>query len=297
MNYEVEKVREKLIRQGWPKFLNWVKIEGLRGWNGEKIEFKFPVCVIAGENGSGKSTVLQVAAAAYNNPRGKKYTYYPSSFFPDTAWEIVSNAHLEFEIKEGENTFVYRVNKSQKKWRFKPQDRKPERYVVWQDISRTLPLSSTAGYAALAKRTAQEIRSERVNVVADLSEIMGREYDGAMLAVGQYGKTQKPVGVVKIRDKDISQFHQGAGEDATFDLLNTLEKIPAGALLLIDEIEASLHPRAQRKLVHFLLRLARKKYVQVILSSHSPFVLEELPSEARILLMRGADSVDVLYGV
>jgi len=66
---------------------------------------------------------------------------------------------------------------------------------------------------------------------------------------------------------------------------------------LVDEVEASLHPRAQRRLVRFLLWLARQRRIQVILSTHSPYVLQELPQEARLLLLPGPQGLSVVYGV
>ena len=72
--------------------------------------------------------------------------------------------------------------------------------------------------------------------------------------------------------------------------------MPDNSLLLIDEIDASLHPKAQRRIVHSLLTLSRRKGIQVIMTTHSPYVLEELPDEARVLLQRASDGVNVVYG-
>src|SRR4051812_3122305 len=82
--------------KGWPLFLESVRIDGLRGWQGEAIEFRFPVVAIAGENGAGKSTALKVAAAAYGPPEGrdKNLAFYPDDFFPNTPWEKVEGVVL-----------------------------------------------------------------------------------------------------------------------------------------------------------------------------------------------------------
>ena len=37
----------------WPKRLEWLEIKNIRGWTGHRIEFKYPITAIVGENGSG----------------------------------------------------------------------------------------------------------------------------------------------------------------------------------------------------------------------------------------------------
>src|SRR5262245_47570012 len=59
--------------QRWPKRLEWVEIDGVRGWTGQRIDFQFPIVALVGENGSGKSTVLQAAAAVYRSIPKDRY--------------------------------------------------------------------------------------------------------------------------------------------------------------------------------------------------------------------------------
>lgn len=54
--------------QGWPLRLESLEIRGLRGWTGQRIDFEFPIVALVGENGAGKSTVLQAAASVYQPP-------------------------------------------------------------------------------------------------------------------------------------------------------------------------------------------------------------------------------------
>jgi hypothetical protein len=70
------------------------------------------------------------------------------------------------------------------------------------------------------------------------------------------------------------------------------------SLVLIDEIESSLHPRAQRRLLRDLATVARQLDLQVVLTTHSPYVLEELPPEARVcILQTPVGGREVVYGV
>ena len=83
---------------GWPKRLEWIEIDGLRGWAGQRISFGFPIMAIVGENGSGKSTILQCAASTYR-PVGSVQTdenWFASDFFPKTIWEEIRNAEIRF---------------------------------------------------------------------------------------------------------------------------------------------------------------------------------------------------------
>lgn len=93
-----------------------------------------------------------------------------------------------------------------------------------------------------------------------------------------------------------SGFHQGAGETTIMEFLQ--RDLPKYSLVVIDEIESSLHPRAQRRLMRDLADKCRENELQVILSTHSPSVLEELPLRARAYIMleptRGRT---IVYGV
>ena len=164
------------------------------------------------------------------------------------------------------------------------------------DVSRTLPLDASVGYAKIARQAAAEVSTSQIDndLRGRLSHILGRDYRNARFAVSD-ADAKREVGLLEREWGELSQFHQG--EDATLDFFRIIQGVPQYSLLIIDEVEASLHPRAQRRLTRFLLWLARHRRIQVILSTHSPYVLEELPPEARVLLLPGPAGLSVVYGV
>lgn len=291
---EIVKLKDQFASGQWPQFLEMVKITGLRGFNGEAVNFNFPVVTIVGENGSGKSTLMKAIACGYDKDAKVRH-YYPSKLFLDTQWDNFENVEIEYRVKRGSNVDSFRVSKGKKRWNF--PEKKFIRSIFIFDISRTLPLDATAGYAKIAKQAASEASTAALDAdnLKWLSYILGKAYKQARFATTDIN-AEKQVGLLEYPFGEISQFHQGAGEDATLDLFMALQSIPENSLLLIDEVEASLHPRAQRRLIKYLLWLSRKKRLQLILSTHSPYIFDELPREARILLIPSHTGLNVVYG-
>ena len=174
MDYaEVDTIRKQFQGGQWPQFLQMVAINGLRGWTGQAVEFNFPVVAIVGENGSGKSTLLKAATCVYDQDNKDK-KFFPSAFFVDTHWDAIKGVTLSYRVKRGPNIELFRVSKPTKRWR--DPDNPPKRNVYLLEISRTLPLDASAGYAKIARSAASEIESDEINdeFRARLSHVLGR---------------------------------------------------------------------------------------------------------------------------
>lgn len=290
----INRIRSQYLSNGWPQYLKSVTIDNLRGIKDKNIAFNFPVTVLVGENGSRKSTILKTSICAYGG-KDKKSTYYPSDFFFNTSWDEVTDVKLEYFIKKGSTELTSKIRKG-KKWSY--PEKREERDVFFFDVSRTLPLDATVGYARIVKRKSEEIATKSLNneYIKKLGYVLGKEYTNARFATSNIDKN-KEIGILKNQKiGEFSQFHQGAGEDCTLDLMKALQEVPKYSLVIIDEVEASLHPKAQRRLIKFILELSLKKKIQFILSTHSPYVLEEVPNESRVLLLDTRDGLDIVYG-
>jgi hypothetical protein len=109
------------------------------------------------------------------------------------------------------------------------------------------------------------------------------------------GSGNRAVPVTQQNNNIYSGFHQGAGETTIIELLEV--EIPRYSLVLIDEIESSLHPRAQRRLIRDLAEKCRVNELQIIMTTHSPYVLEELHEQARAQILQNGSSREIIYGV
>ena len=280
-------------RNNWPQFLDWLEISGVRGWSGQRIDLDFPIVAIVGENGTGKSTVLQAAASIYKPPQGGT-GFFASDFFPATAWEAVSGVTIRGFCRQGNSTFERSVRRPTSRWLGNPDRR--ERPVSFQDLRRTQPIHARVGYSRLAKDNTAEANAVAFDDPrrARASTILGKQYDSARHATTALDPSRK-VPVLTANGIQYSGFHQGAGETTVIDLL--AQDFAQNSLVLVDELETSLHPRAQRRIIRDFATLARLRHLQIILTTHSPYVLEELPPEARLYVANTANGRTVMRGV
>jgi predicted ATPase len=293
LSREVRRLENNWNNGQFPKHLEYLELTNLRGWTGQRIEFKFPIVAIVGENGMGKSTIIQSAASVYKPPVND-LGYFASTFFPDTAWEELTGIAIIASVKEGNSSKIISVRKPTTRWR--GIELRRERAVRFLDLKRILPIYSKTGYSRLAKKQLTEasaIAFEPENLNR-LSSIVGKTYVLAKQSTTNIDANRK-VPVLQTDGTEYSGFHQGAGETTITELLSL--DIPNNSIVLIDEVETSLHPRAQRRLIRDLAEISRLKHVQFIVTTHSPYILNELPVYARIQILNDLGEKRVVHGV
>lgn len=286
---EIAKLKKAFDRGDFPHHLEWIEIQGIRGWTGERIEFRFPIVCISGENGVGKSTILQSIAASFQPLDDSRTNFYASAFFPDTAWEKITGVTIRGEVKRGADRIPYSIRRPTERWLGNPE--RIKRDVVLVDLRRVQPLYAKVGYQKIAGATREVSNREySPELLERLKSVVGKSYAKAKMGTTNVSAGRE-VPVVEVNGISYSGFHQGAGETTIVELLST--DIPKYSIVVIDEVETSLHPRAQRRLIRDLANYSRERHVQFIVTTHSPFVMDELPAEARIhiLLTEGKRTV------
>ena len=267
---------------------------GLRGINKIEIDFKYPVTVICGKNGCGKTTLLGLSALAFHPPHGyqshnarninyknTKHGYYTFADFiyrgprdPDVAgvrivWKF---RNCKYEEKS--------ITKQSDKWMKYPT--RPERAVDYIGASRIIPAIEypvLRNYFHSKHRKKSQIKSLDQKFTNYYGQILERNYNEA----GQMVSGKYSLNICQYK-KQYSGFNMGAGEDTLISLLYFLQKAPGGSLIVIEEIELGLHPSAQKRLAEVILEIALDKKLQIICSSHSYDFIDSLPRQARILI-------------
>ncbi len=284
-----------------PNFLTAIELHGLRGLDDLRVTYDYPVSVIAGGNATGKTTVLFAAACAYDVPGATSRDFVPSTLFPSYSPRVGDRSDDLREVSlaftyitaDGDYRMQWRKAKSWSRSYFgRKSASQPSRDVYLRTLSnlsnpsevrgvlsmsRAASVPDEAPLTASAIRFADQLLPFRYDEVVDLSSGKKR-----LLFASQRG------------GPSYSELQMASGERAVVRLAQQISRLD-DALVLIDEVEAGLHPWVQQMLMLQLQQLALRNNLQVIVTSHSPVVLESVPDNGRIFLQRRDDGrVEVL---
>ena len=281
-----------------PHFLAEIHLEGIRGIEDVRIKLDYPVSVIAGGNASGKSTVLFAAACAYKVPGAGVKDFVPSTLFPDYRPKVGQREdrkpevviEFDYSTPDGRQSMRWRRSKG---WNRSFLGRKnatqPVRSVYLRTLSNLSNPSEVRSVLSMSR-----LRSAPRETPLTASQI---EFAQQMLpfryaeVVNLSSGTKNLLFAAQERGAEYSELHMAAGERAILRLSREIAQLD-GALVLIDEVEAGLHPWVQQLLMLQLQQLALRNDLQVIVTTHSPVVLDAVPSHGRIFLERD-DTGDV----
>ncbi|NMD97429.1 ATP-binding protein [Rhodococcus sp. BL-253-APC-6A1W] len=130
----------------------------------------------------------------------------------------------------------------------------------------------------------EPVRDLETDVVQSISDILGKKFSGIKIVKHRFYSSVGYSAMLCLKDGNYSEAHAGSGEFAIVRLVDAISDMSKNGLLLLDEPEVSLHPGAQKRLLNFLKTQVNQKGTQIVISTHSPSIVEELPPDAIKLL-------------
>ena len=269
-----------------------VKIHNVK--NIDDFEFEIPtekgLYALTGENGSGKSTVISCAAAAF---------YVPS--FSDYFGTPRDEAYIRFEL-EGKKR---EIREKDGKWK-KPSKGQVlgitgfyEGSIVFGNRFKDIDYSLLGKLATIKK--SQLINASRF-VKRSLGEILhdDKEYYRTLYvlrdAEAKKMGLKRPTYYYENKGALISQLNMSTGENLLLTILSSIEKRlsktvygETPAFIFLDEVELALHSSALRRLVYFLKNIAEKNNTVVLFSTHSIELIRSISPENIYYLQRHVD--------
>lgn len=115
-----------------------------------------------------------------------------------------------------------------------------------------------------------------------ISNILGKKYSSIRILTHTF-YTSEPAKTILLTSEsgtDYSEAFAGSGEFSIVCLVDAILGASSNSLILLDEPEVSIHPRAQQKLMEFLCEQVLSKKFQLIIATHSPYLTQNLPKGA-----------------
>ena len=279
--------------------LSEVRIRNLRGIQDLRVPFGYPVSVIAGPNGCGKSTVLFSCACAYRVPGRGPREFVPSSLFPNFTSDktklkdVPEKTDLEFHyLHDNERSSMnWRRGKSwNRSYGGRKGGKQPERQLYMRTLANLTNPSEVRSLLQLARK---EFQSEQLteDLLIFAHRVLPRRYKTLSKITAQT-RDLLFAELEGSNDARYSEFHMSSGERAILRISKDISNL-RDALILIDEVEAGLHPYTQQQAMLEFQRIALRNSLQIIVASHSPIVLESVPPEARLFLDRDDETAEV----
>lgn len=286
------------------KSLNVIKFRAL---NDLKINFGERVTIIAGKNGTAKSTILGLLAQIFNFEKdyikdsNLEFTPLHSTVFKSKfsdhfrlseKFDFAGDLEASYELYDA----YFKTNISPSLKFYKVQDRRLPRAIVRNNITndkvtndsrnvthpviylslnRLLPIVNRQKYET---KDLEFLNTHKDEFIRINNQLLCKT-SGSLLT-----PTTGSIESVAVHSNAYDQESVSAGEDNAGQIIQAIfsfKKLKEeygdyhGGLLLIDEADAGLFPGAQYQLKEILNRYAKDLNIQIVVTTHSPILIEE----------------------
>ncbi|MGM8930035.1 AAA family ATPase [Salinicola halophyticus] len=282
--------------------LKRIVIEKFRALDNVEVEFGDYITVVCGKNGTSKSSILGIAAQIfsfeknyansdslpYQQITGEKFkSQYSEHFRISDKFDVAGSMAVNIELSDGytgQNATaklelmkrgksprpVVRNNSTAGKG--ENSSRNFTHPVIFLSLKRLYPIADR-DYKVI---DFEYLDKNKESFIGLTNELLNRQ---SSLATGTEGTISSAVA----HGENYDQESVSAGEDNAGQIILALtsfrklkEEYPdyKGGLLLIDEADAGLFPTAQVNLIKILDRECRDLNLQVVMTSHSPTLIE-----------------------
>tara|TARA_R110000868_G_scaffold139488_4_gene354368 strand:+ start:928 stop:2445 length:1518 start_codon:yes stop_codon:yes gene_type:complete len=274
-----------------PKTIKITKLKHIKS-----LTFEIPepgVHLLAGQNGAGKTSVLAcLRRIGHSNA-------FAQHFAASTRSRTLDNfdgAEIEYTLHRRSVTYAYGGE------RWVPRPRSNSRLLQDFGYPSVLYIGATAD--RITPRP-EDFNPRRISQVPQeirdaANQIFGtKKFDNLRkinLTRGSGNSAFVLQASAPPNAKYYSERNFSLGELCILKLIRDLMTCAVRSLLLIDELELALHPKAQIELLKYLTEMSARKELTVIFSTHSVSLLKHVPREKILFLESKNGNIKALKG-
>ncbi|MDP2065676.1 MAG: AAA family ATPase [Burkholderiaceae bacterium] len=261
-----------------------------------RLKFEIPdpdVYLLSGLNGAGKTSLL---ACLHRIGFSQAFARHFRSSTQSTILDNYGGSEVTYTLATASVTYAYAGE------RWVPRPRKnsgllgkfgfPEVVYIGATADRITPRPEDFTPTRLGTAS-QEIR-DTANRIFATSKFDGLKVVNLTPGAGNQAfllQATPPPGATYFSERNFS-----LGELCVLKLLRRLKDCKKGALVLIDELELALHPKAQIELLQYLQAFAPTKNLTVIFSTHSVSLLKSVRRSDILFLDNSANATITVRG-
>ena len=228
---------------------------------------------IFGPNGYGKSTILHSLLCLYQAQKGSTDHRFSDFFKTDADFNYVgSKIEMNYVFEDATHTVQHKTKLFHKRsdhW-IRSYSERPARPVYYIGIETCVPNIETEKDKRQQIKTVKDaavVIAKKAEILRSASYIMNRQY--ADVYFSKSSKKGSSYLTYEMSDGlKYKSLSMGAGEQRLFKILKTVYDAPQYSLIIIDEIDLTMHTAALNKLMEELVRIAQDRHLQIVFTSH-----------------------------
>lgn len=261
-----------------------------------ELEFELPepgVHLLSGSNGAGKTSLL-ACLHRIGNPNAFARHFQPST--RSNSLDNFDSAQINYTLGADTVTYAY----GGERWVPRPRSNShllkkfgyPEVLYIGATADRITPRPEDFALVRLGQAS-QEIRDAANKIFAT------QKFDGLKVINLTRGAGNQAFLLQATPPPKATYFSErnfSLGELCVLKLIRRLKECRKGALVLIDELELALHPRAQIELFKYLKEIAPTKNLTIVFSTHSVSLLKSVDRNNILFLSRSGTTLTTIKG-
>ena len=289
----------------YTQFVNKIEVIEFRHIQQLEITFDHPITIIAGTNKVGKTSTLLLIACSHHDFLRFDSTRPETNLRRHTWRDVLQFTNHENTTREYKYLLNWRVGTSARVGEAK---RKPtsqawtgvgksssdpsrinsqirNREVRFIDLERISPARNSSNSLLRKIKSTSRTRVHQ-DVEQAFSYIFNRP-DTEIFSIGSH--INKTAYLISNGGQIYSSYNAASGEDVVINMLVEIVLAPNNSLIIIDELEAGLHPYIQRKMSDILSYISWNHKKQFIITTHSPSLLAAFDRKSRKFIEQKSD--------